>query len=127
MSSTDVAIIGVGPNGLSVAAHLRQAGVEYRAFGLPMGAWRFNMPAGMRLKSEPYASDLSAPSQGFLARDYCNQAGEVYPERVNPLNARAVHRLRDLVRRRARSGHRRDRSRFAGEATNRWLLDPYRE
>jgi hypothetical protein len=50
-----------------------------------MGAWKFNMPAGMRLKSEPYASDLSAPSQGFLARDYCNQAGEVYPERVNPL------------------------------------------
>lgn len=85
MSSTDVAVIGVGPNGLSVAAHLRQAGVEYRAFGFPMGAWRFNMPAGMRLKSEPYASDLSAPNQGFLARDYCNQAGEVYPERVIPL------------------------------------------
>jgi FAD-dependent urate hydroxylase len=86
LSSTDVAVIGVGPNGLSVAAHLRQAGVEYRAFGLPMGAWRFNMPAGMRLKSEPYASDLSAPRQGFLARDYCGQAGEVYPERVIPLS-----------------------------------------
>ncbi len=85
-SSTNVAVIGVGPNGLSVAAHLRQAGVEYRAFGRPMGAWRFNMPAGMRLKSEPYASDLSAPNPGFLARDYCNQAGEVYPERVNPLS-----------------------------------------
>jgi FAD-dependent urate hydroxylase len=85
-SSTNVAVVGVGPNGLSVAAHLRQVGVEYRAFGRPMGAWRFNMPAGMRLKSEPYASDLSAPNPGFLARDYCNQAGEVYPERVNPLS-----------------------------------------
>jgi lysine/ornithine N-monooxygenase len=85
-SSTNVAVIGVGPNGLSVAAHLRQAGVEFRAFGRPMGAWRFNMPAGMRLKSEPYASDLSAPNPGFLARDYCDQAGEVYPERVNPLS-----------------------------------------
>lgn len=84
--STNVAVIGVGPNGLSVAAHLRQAGVEYQAFGRPMGAWRFNMPAGMRLKSEPYASDLSAPNPGFLARDYCNQAGEVYPERVIPLS-----------------------------------------
>ena len=97
-SSTNVAVIGVGPNGLSVAAHLRQAGVEYQAFGRPMGAWRFDMPAGMRLKSEPYASDLSAPNPGFLARDYCDQAGEVYPERVNPLLTGAVHRLRNLVR-----------------------------
>ncbi len=85
MSTTDVAVIGVGPNGLSVAAHLRQEGIEHRAFGRPMGAWRFNMPEGMRLKSEPYASDLSAPDAGFLARDYCRQAGEVYPERVIPL------------------------------------------
>jgi FAD-dependent urate hydroxylase len=85
LSSTEVAVIGVGPNGLSVAAHLRQAGVEHRAFGHPMGAWRFNMPAGMRLKSEPYASDLSAPRPGFLARDYCSQAREVYHERVIPL------------------------------------------
>ena len=51
-----------------------------------MGAWRSNMPAGMRLKSEPYASDLSAPGTGFLARDYCVRAGEVYPERVKPLS-----------------------------------------
>jgi hypothetical protein len=86
VSSTNVAIIGAGPNGLSVAAHLRQAGVEYRAFGRPMGAWRFNMPAGMRLKSEPYASDFSAPQPGFLARDYCSQANEVYHERVIPLS-----------------------------------------
>ena len=86
MSSTNVAVIGVGPNGLSVAAHLRQAGVEYRAFGRPMGAWRFNMPAGMRLKSEPYASDLSAPQSGYLAGDYCRQANEVYHDRVIPLS-----------------------------------------
>ena len=86
VSSTDVVVIGAGPNGLSVAAHLRHAGVEHRVFGRTMGAWRFNMPAGMRLKSEPYASDLSAPDVGYLARDYCAQAHEVYPERVNPLS-----------------------------------------
>ena len=55
-------------------------------FGRTMGAWRFNMPAGMLLKSEPYASDLSAPGPHFLARDYCAQAGEVYHERVIPLS-----------------------------------------
>ncbi len=51
-----------------------------------MGAWRFNMPAGMRLKSEPYASDLSAPQSGYLAGDYCRQANEVYHDRVIPLS-----------------------------------------
>ena len=85
-SSTDVAVIGAGPNGLSVAAHLRHAGVEHRVFGRTMGAWRFNMPAGMLLKSEPYASDLSGPSPGFLARDYCAQAQVEYHERVIPLS-----------------------------------------
>jgi thioredoxin reductase/glutathione synthase/RimK-type ligase-like ATP-grasp enzyme len=85
-SSTDVVVIGAGPNGLSVAAHLQHAGIEHRIFGRTMGAWRFNMPAGMLLKSEPYASDLSAPSPNFLARDYCAQANEVYPERVIPLS-----------------------------------------
>ncbi len=86
VSSTDVVVIGAGPNGLSIGAHLRHAGLEHRVFGRTMGAWRFNMPAGMLLKSEPYASDLSAPGSGFLARDYCAQAAEMYHERVIPLS-----------------------------------------
>ena len=86
LSSTDVVVIGAGPNGLSVGAHLGHAGIEHRVFGHTMGAWRSNMPAGMILKSEPYASDLSAPGIGFLARDYCVQASEVYHERVIPLS-----------------------------------------
>ena len=40
----DVAIVGAGPYGLSVAAHLRGAGVSYRQFGLPMHLWRDAMP-----------------------------------------------------------------------------------
>ena len=86
LSSIEVAVIGAGPYGLSVGAHLKHAGIEHRVFGHTMGAWRSNMPAGMILKSEPYASDLSAPSKGFLARDYCDQAKEVYHERVIPLS-----------------------------------------
>ena len=86
VSCTDVVVIGAGPNGLSVAAHLRHAGIEHRVFGNTMGAWQSNMPAGMMLKSEPYASNLSAPSTGFLVRDYCNEAQEVYHDRVFPLS-----------------------------------------
>jgi len=47
----DVAIIGAGPYGLSVAACLEGAGVEHRVFGVPMESWSNNMPPGMCLKS----------------------------------------------------------------------------
>ncbi len=87
MSDADVVVIGAGPNGLSVAAHLNEAKIEHRVFGRTMGAWRFNMPAGMILKSEPYASDLSAPSPGFLAGDYCRTVNEEYHQRVTPLSS----------------------------------------
>ncbi len=86
MSDTDVVVIGAGPNGLSIAAHLNHLGIEHRVFGQTMGAWRFNMPAGMILKSEPYASDLCAPTKGSLAADYCRTAQEEYHQRVTPLS-----------------------------------------
>src|SRR6266852_6397106 len=60
MSSTvDMAIVGAGPYGLSVAAHLRGAGPSVRQFGLPMNLWREHMPRGMFLKSQGFASNLS--------------------------------------------------------------------
>ncbi|MFL5287738.1 MAG: FAD-dependent monooxygenase [Rhodopila sp.] len=55
---TDVAIIGAGPYGLSLAAHLSAAGVDNQVFGKPMQFWRTCMPDGMVLKSEGFASDL---------------------------------------------------------------------
>ena len=90
-------VIGAGPNGLSIAAHLRHAGVEHRVFGRTMGAWRFNMPEGMSLKSEPYASDLSGPEPGFLARDYCAPAQVSTTTGSSPSRGN-VHRLWRLVR-----------------------------
>ncbi|MEO3976051.1 NAD(P)-binding domain-containing protein [Streptomyces sp. CAU 1734] len=58
----DVAVIGAGPYGLSVAAHAAAAGLRLRVFGRTMASWRDHMPAGMFLKSEPWASHLSDPS-----------------------------------------------------------------
>ena len=51
---TDTAIIGAGPYGLSIAAHLQTRGLDYRIFGSPMYAWIKQMPKGMLLKSEGF-------------------------------------------------------------------------
>jgi len=59
----DAAIVGAGPYGLSIAAHLSRLGTNYRVFGKPMETWRSHMPKGMLLKSDGFASSLSAPTQ----------------------------------------------------------------
>ncbi len=61
----DVAIVGAGPYGLSVAAHALAAGLEARVFGRPMQAWEWHMPRGMLLKSEPDASHLGDPDKRY--------------------------------------------------------------
>jgi hypothetical protein len=60
-------------------------GIERRIFGLPMSSWRHHMPKGMILKSEPYATDLSAPVPGFTAGDHAREIGAKYRDRVTPL------------------------------------------
>jgi thioredoxin reductase len=79
MSSTvDVAIVGAGPYGLSVAAHLRGAGPSFRQFGLPMNLWREHMPRGMFLKSQGFASNLSDPDAAFTLEAFCKATGRPY-------------------------------------------------
>src|SRR5215510_1732556 len=56
--SVDVAIVGAGPYGLSVAAHLLDAKVDVLVCGEPMAGWRHHMPRGMYLKSTFDASSL---------------------------------------------------------------------
>ncbi|MEU6038542.1 FAD-dependent oxidoreductase [Actinomadura sp. NPDC047616] len=65
----DVAVVGAGPYGLSVAAHTAALGLDVVVFGEPMGTWARNMPRGMLLKSEPQNSGLAAPgnSHSFVA------------------------------------------------------------
>jgi len=84
-STTNAVIIGAGPYGLSLAAHLASSAVEHRIFGDRMGAWKHNMPEGMVLKSEPYATDISAPIPGYRAEDHARFIGAPYVDRVTPL------------------------------------------
>jgi hypothetical protein len=78
LSATDVVIVGAGPYGLSVAAHLRRLGLPFRIFGSPMRSWRSNMPAGMFLKSEGCASSLSDPTSSYTLKAHCEQYGHSY-------------------------------------------------
>jgi cation diffusion facilitator CzcD-associated flavoprotein CzcO len=76
--STDVAIVGAGPYGLSLAAHLSAAGMSYRHFGVPMNLWRTAMPRGMYLKSQGFASNLADPSQAMTLEAFCSATGRRY-------------------------------------------------
>jgi cation diffusion facilitator CzcD-associated flavoprotein CzcO len=82
---TDVAIIGAGPYGLSLAAHLSAANVDARVFGQPMHFWRTSMPEGMVLKSEGFASNLWHPDGAFTLKDYCSDKGLPYKDSGLPV------------------------------------------
>jgi len=82
----DVAIIGAGPYGLSAAAHLRAAGVEFRIFGKTMDSWKNGMPPGMLLKSAAWSSDLSDPQGKLTLGKYCAEKGVAYDHTRVPVN-----------------------------------------
>jgi cation diffusion facilitator CzcD-associated flavoprotein CzcO len=81
----DVAIIGAGPYGLSIAAHLRANGVSFRIFGEPMMNWRSRMPKGMHLKSDGFASSLFDPDRRCTLRQYCHDRGIPYADLGRPV------------------------------------------
>jgi hypothetical protein len=74
----DAAIIGAGPYGLSVAAHLAGHGIDFRIFGSPMHTWRTSMPEGMVLKSEGNGSDLYDPGGELTLARFCADRGLPY-------------------------------------------------
>lgn len=81
----EVLIVGAGPYGLSIAAHLRACGIPSRIFGPPMEVWRDHMPKGMLLKSEGFASNLSDPAESFTLRHYCALQGIPYDDTRIPV------------------------------------------
>src|SRR5579862_2554886 len=86
LSDLPVAIVGAGPFGLSVAAHLRSLGVPFRIFGAPIHRWRAQMPAGMFLKSEWGASSLSDPAKRLTLRQFCADTRLPYGNAPIPLD-----------------------------------------
>src|SRR5208282_2532564 len=66
MTRPVIAIIGAGPYGLSLAAHLAARNIEHRIFGYPMQFWSQIADAGGEryLKSYCFGANISAPTRG---------------------------------------------------------------
>jgi thioredoxin reductase len=77
VKKVSVAIIGAGPYGLSLAAHLAARNIEHRIFGRPMQFWsRIAEAGGERyLKSYCFGTNISAPSPGYTFADHNRPRG----------------------------------------------------
>jgi thioredoxin reductase len=90
----DIAIVGAGPYGLSVAAHLK--GRHVRTFGEPMETWRTRMPPEMLLRSDWDETSLSAPGDRGTIDRWTQEANE---EREEPIPLQKFLRYADWFRR----------------------------
>lgn len=96
----DVAIVGTGPHGLSLAAHLKARGIDFRIFGRPMGTWAEHMPKTMMLKSDGFASNLSAPSRESTLKAWCARNSIAYADEGLPIPLDTFLEYADWFRRR---------------------------
>jgi lysine/ornithine N-monooxygenase len=77
VTRTPIAIIGAGPYGLSLAAHLAARKIDHRIFGHPMQFWSQIAAAGGEryLKSFCFGTNISTPKPGFTFADYSRPRG----------------------------------------------------
>ena len=71
--SCEIVVIGAGPYGLSIAAHLAARNIPHRIFGKAMETWATQMPRGMMLKSDGFATSLYDPGRTFTFERYCRE------------------------------------------------------
>jgi FAD-dependent urate hydroxylase len=76
----DVAVVGAGPFGLSVAAHVSHQRV--RTFGRPMQTWRTRMPPDMKLRSDWEETSMSAPHDAGSITAWSRRTGEPREEPI---------------------------------------------
>ncbi len=81
MRTEPVVVVGAGPYGLAIAAHLHSQGIPVRVFGKPMAFWD-NMPPGMHLKSVWSASSIADPEQRYTLSRYTESLGATQTEPV---------------------------------------------
>ena len=72
-SPVEIAIVGAGPYGLSLASHFKARNLSFRIFGEPMRFWR-DMPRGLFLKSFGFATTIANPD-GLTYDGFCRERG----------------------------------------------------
>jgi cation diffusion facilitator CzcD-associated flavoprotein CzcO len=83
MESCGIAIIGAGPYGLSLAAHLRGSTPSHvHVLGEPMSFWQRHMPKGMCLRSPWSASNLSDPARALTLDAFERERGRKIPRPI---------------------------------------------
>lgn len=85
MNVCDVAVIGAGPHGLSLAAHLAARGIDFRVFGKPFNTWAEHMPKNMMLKSDGFVSNLSSPAANSTLKAWCARNNIPYADEGLPV------------------------------------------
>ena len=123
MQPIDTAVVGAGPYGLSVAAHLRVAGVPHEIFGEPLESWRDFMPQGMVLKSEPFASNLWDPARRFTYEKFLAENGIAYRPVNDPIPVERFLEYGDWFRRHAVGEVRRVKVRRVARADGAFSLE----
>ena len=80
-TTLDAVVVGAGPYGLSVAAHLRGRGRTIAIFGRAFEMWRHHMPRGMLLRSHWWATNLSDPKGAYGFDRFFRESGlsRTYP------------------------------------------------
>jgi len=81
MHSTDVAIVGAGPYGLSAAAQLKSLGIDFRIFGQPMIFWQRMLPR-INLKSPDFGTNVYTAERGNTFVEWCKEKGYTRQEPI---------------------------------------------
>jgi len=83
----DTIVVGAGPYGLSIAAHLLDQGLKIAVFGKPLQTWQENMPKGMLLRSFWWATNFSDLHKQYSVKQFFQEIGR---NPIDPLSIETV-------------------------------------